>query len=60
MAVVTSLPARRRAGAAQPVAGSANAAAFTAADVQKYARELATKPFVPVKIDLPKAWQQLS
>ena len=59
IAVVTSLPALRHAGAAKPVASSANATAFTAAEVQKYARELAAKPFVPLKIDLPKAWQQL-
>jgi periplasmic glucans biosynthesis protein len=59
IALVTSLPALKRGRAAQPGVGSAPAIAFAAADVQKYARELAAKPFVPAQSDLPKAWQQL-
>ena len=33
---------------------------FAATDVQKGARDLATKPFVPPKNDLPKALQEMT
>ena len=59
MATIVLLPGTRHDGEAQaPVDGQTTA--FAATDVQKVARDLATKPFVPPKHDLPKALQQMT
>jgi periplasmic glucans biosynthesis protein len=59
MATIALVPGARRDAVAQSLASSGQATAFTAADVHKYARELAAKAFVPPKADLPQAFQQL-
>jgi periplasmic glucans biosynthesis protein len=59
MATVVLLPGTRHEVAAQAPAGG-QTTAFAATDVQQVARDLATKPFVPPKNDLPKALQQLT
>jgi len=58
MATVVLLPVARHEVEAQAPAGG-QATAFAATDVQTLARDLATKPFVPPKNDVPKALQQL-
>jgi glucans biosynthesis protein len=58
LAAVALLPVARRDGIAQPRASGGQATAFAATHVQQSARELASKPFVPPKMDLPKALQQ--
>jgi glucans biosynthesis protein len=57
--VASWLPSIRRVESPLPTAAAAEAKAFSAAEVLKQARALATEKFVHPKIDLPKALQEL-
>ncbi len=58
LATAALLPTLGGDSAAQPQGAGKQTTPFMATDVQKQARELASKPFAPPKTELPKALQQ--
>lgn len=60
IATTALLPGLGGDAVAQAPASGKQTVAFTPADVQKYARDLAAKPFAALKAELPKAFQQLT